>query len=774
MLRLTFAYPDGGSTAVFLLALAWGILRRTGLLAHLIGTTPVGNAKGAGKEGWLSRWLQKNTQPQGAGGAGASGSLWARLFGKKGEGNAQSQPLFGDAWRRFLAQLALETGLFKHLSRAQARFLMRSMELFERGDLEAALRHALPLGGGALDAKTPPALGVPNARDSLAVSPFQRQASGTMNFGPEIEAKLRALYRKAFEKLRDANDVDRAAFVLAELLQNSAEAVTFLETHGQLELAARIAEARHLPPGLVVRAWWLAGNRKRAIALAKLHSAFADAVLRLERDPKQKPEALALRLLWANELAEAGRFAAAIEALGPAPEGAALARRWLRLGLERAPSDAKLLAFALQLEPAAWQEWQPSLQALWGSTEEGAPASRARFARELVRTSATEAGKPVLRIAARATMRAHLRDLSKGNPRLEKTDWEKLQTLANDGILRADVRLPPVTQASKPDSPVEIRVTGSGGALAPTDAVWLESGELLVALGEAGAQLRGRDGRVKAHFDVPAHKIVRPFEGDRVLLLAPRDDSTRVSKLDVGTRKAAFWGDLRLERFCDSFNGAIWFVAGEGRVRALDVSAPSPASLWDSGDMDGVVIDMALSASSLCALVSHLWKEGFVLESWRFDTSTLVLRERRRPIAFPTPFETTSMRQVFADGEQFALSINPKRSLSQSLPDETPFLFWQRDDSEVPLEEAPTEFFGVATSSKHAMILWRNAGGSAATLLTRSSLSVEARLHFPNAARISAREGDEVGKQWLVWDDLGRAVLFDSATGTLKREWSLT
>lgn len=773
IVRLFFASPGDGANVLIWSVWTWMILRVSGLMSRLVGSAQTGTGKGAGGQGWLARWVKQNAGTQGTAPAGAAGALWARLFGKKGEGNGQSQPSLGDAWRRFLAQLALETGLFKHLSRAQARFLMRSMELFERGDLEAALRHALPLGGAGTDRVPPPALGVPNARDSLAISPLQRRASGTMNFGPELEAKLRALYRKAFERLRDANDVDRAAFVLAELLQNSAEAVTFLETHGQLELSARIAEARHLPPGLVVRAWWLAGDRPRAIALAKLHGAFADAVLRLERDPKQKSEALSLRLLWANELAEAGRFGAAIEALGAAPEGAALARRWLRLGLERDSSNTKLLACALQLEPAAWQEWQPMLQALWRSGEEGAAANRARFARELVKTPATQADKPVLQIAARASIRALVGDAAQSAERLDKGDWEKLQALANDGILCADVRLPSAPKASLPVTPVEIRVEASEGALVPTDAVWLESGELLVALGEAGAQLRGRDGKVKAHFDVPAHQIVRSFEGNRVLLLAPRDDSTRVSKLDVGTRKAAVWGDLRLERSCHSFNGTIWFVASEGRVRALDVSAPSPASLWDCGDMDGKVIDMALAPGSLCALVSHIWSEGFVLESWRFDSSTLVLRERRRPSAFPAPTQLTSMRRVFANAEQFAVSIKPKPSLTQDAPNETPFLFWQRDDSDTPIEEAPLEFFDAVTSSNHAMILWRSEGGSTATLFDNSSAKVMARLRFPDAARLGARECDEIGKQWLVWDNLGRVVLFDSATGAAKREWSL-
>jgi len=771
MLRLTFAYPDGGSVAVFLLAFAWGILRRTGLMVRLVGSTQAGTANSAGKESWLARFLQKNAGTKGETLVGASASIWARWFGKKKESSGKAQPSLGDAWRRFLAQLALESGLFKHLSRAQARFLLRSMELFERGDLEAALRHALPLGGGVDNLATPPALSVPNARDSLAISPHQGRARGTLNFGPEVEAKLRALYRKAFEKLRDAGEVDRAAFVLAELLQNSAEAVTFLETHGQLELAAQIAEGRRLPPGLVVRAWWLAGNRQRAISLARLHGAFADAVLRLERDPKQVYEALSLRLLWANELAEQGRFGAAIEAIGNSSQGSALARKWLRLGLQAAPSDAKLLVRALQLEPGSWKEWQPLLQELWHAREENSPANRLRFARELAKVSPGKDEKSAMQVAARATVRALVGDAAGSGERLDKNEWEKLQTLADDGILRADVRLPSPAKAPVPASPVEIRIEGNEGTLAPRDAVWLESGELLVALGEAGAQLRGRDGKVKAHFDVPAHQIVRPFEGNRALLLAPRDDSMRVCQLDVGARRAKVWGDLRLEDFCDSFNGAVWFVASEGRVHALDITAPSPVALWDCGDMDGKVIDMALGGGSLSALVSHIWAQGFVLESWRFDVPSLLLRERRIPKAFPPPTPATSMRRVFANGEQFSLDIKPIPTLNPPSETETTHLFCQGDDQDFPIEETPIQFFGAATSTRAAMIGWQNAGGSVATLLDLTSSRVGARLHFLGAGEVRARE---CGGFWLVWDDRGRMALFDPASGSLRRQWALS
>ena len=43
----------------------------------------------------------------------------------------------------------------------------------------------------------------------------------------------------------------------------------------------RIAEGRALPAEHVVRLWWLAGNRDRAVQVARVRAAFAAAVDRL-------------------------------------------------------------------------------------------------------------------------------------------------------------------------------------------------------------------------------------------------------------------------------------------------------------------------------------------------------------------------------------------------------------------------------------------------------------------------------------------------------------
>ena len=705
MVRVAFASPESLDFVWTLFIIALVAARTTALVGRLVGTQPVGaqrvpvSPSGAGSgngAGWLARWMQARLKSRAlpTGVTSKDTSLWGRLFGKKGEpGPPQPDPL-GDAWRRLLAQGALQSGLFKQLGRAQARYLLRSMELFERGDLEAALRHAIALGAKSDEGRAaPPALGLPNARDDLNLSLFGGAARGSFNFGPEIESKLRALYRRAFERLRDTGDWQKAAFVLADLLQNAEEAVAFLEEQGQYELAAKLAEGRNLAPGLVVRAWWLAGNRERAIQIARLKEAFADAVTRLERDPKRKDDAAAMRLLWGQHLAELGRFAPAVEAVWPVEAGRPLAQKWLRLGLNQHTSP-RLVARALSIEPGAWNEWRPFLDALWTCAhDENGARERETLARELVNQK--NESNVALQVAARQTARAVLNDGARGLGGIEKASWDNLLSLSGDGILRADSKWP--QPKAKPSAfptsgeALEIRVQGEPGTMRARDAILLPGGELLVALGEIGARLLARNGKTRAHFDVPAHEIVRAFDAPRALLLAHRDETIRVAKLDLSSRQTSLWGDIRADCFADSFDGATWLAASDGRIRAFDMTGGAPSSLWDSGDLGGHASKMAISRASLAVLVERRLTNEAKCESWRFELPSLILRERRTPVDFLCLFTPNSSRYVNAFARQFDVAIADNEMQS---------LTWAPEKAAVPIETGAQTIHDVRFSTQ--------------------------------------------------------------------------
>ena len=110
--------------------------------------------------------------------------------------------------------------------------------------------------------------------------PYTTQSSKARQF---FVANPKSVH-KSFERLEAQGRIEEATFVLAELLKNNAEAVDFLAKHGRYRLAAELAEARNLPKETIVRQWYLAGEKMRAVRLAILHNCFEYAVTKLEQE----------------------------------------------------------------------------------------------------------------------------------------------------------------------------------------------------------------------------------------------------------------------------------------------------------------------------------------------------------------------------------------------------------------------------------------------------------------------------------------------------------
>lgn len=159
---------------------------------------------------------------------------------------------------------------------------------------------------------------------------------------------LTELYRAAAERLEGQGRFDEAAFVLADLLEAPAEAVALLERHDRLTQAAELAEGRELAADLVVRLWWRAGERARAVRTAHRRGAFATAVERLAATDPQA--ARGLRAAWAEHCRAAGDRLGAVEAAWPdealRPSVAADLRDAVALG---GPTRGRALPYLLAL-----------------------------------------------------------------------------------------------------------------------------------------------------------------------------------------------------------------------------------------------------------------------------------------------------------------------------------------------------------------------------------------------------------------------------------------
>ncbi|QDE93468.1 hypothetical protein BHS06_33270 [Myxococcus xanthus] len=580
------------------------------MLARMEGRrAPV--AAGARRPGWWA-WLREKFSRQGASVRGGGESErgrpgWMAWFGAALLGAvAPGAPQGPSPWSWLSDWMMRNTLLGAWARQRKAEYVRRLFDMFEEGNLHEALRHAIPLGK-ELSENAREALGLPGPRAQLTVQTEARGAAGSVfGGGSDLYSALQQRYREAFRRFEREGRIDEAAFVLAELLGAVEEAVSFLERHGRFKLAAELAEGRKLAPGLVVRQWFLAQDVARAVAIARRSGAFGDAVARLERS--NPPEALALRLLWAETLAEAGDYARAVQVVWPVAKNRAPAREWLERGIASGgATGARLLAmWATAFADGLTVAGARVRELLDDDAPERAP-ERFVFGLALVEEPPS-ANRTALVVP---TLRALLRDRAAGNARFtsDLSLIKRLLGAAPDGTLRTD--LPSLADCISPawrETPerprIEVTVRASeAGTFTLHDVVVLPDGRLLYALGEAGARLVRADGRMVAHFDVPAFRLVPSIHGDRVLVLAHRGDVWRLSRLDLVARRCSPWGEMMLNAWSPSYDGNVWFVSSENTVMMVDALAADWRALWRVPELADRVIEIAADATHMSFVV---------------------------------------------------------------------------------------------------------------------------------------------------------------------------
>ena len=554
-----------------------------------------------------------------AGASGASGSRRALAAVPQGPVSPTMLDRVTAAIRNWIAAVAVHARLAPLIGRRQADYLLRMIDMFDRGDLSEALRHAVPLteeqSSGGLVA---PALGVPAPRSGLDISLGRRGGVGSalLTTG-DFYAEMRAKYRAAFERLEREGRIDEAAFVLAELLRESAEAVSFLERHGRLHLAAELAEARSLPPGVLVRQWLLAGEVGRAVRIARRHGAFADALARLEKHEKGP----VLRLLWAETLAEAGDFAAAVETAWPVDRARGLCEAWIEAAIARGGAGAaRMLARKVALLPEAFAEVRGKVLEICEDGGSGLPAERRALADALLGGEATREARTL----ARPLIRALVRDGARASSAATGAVVKRLVTFSGDDAIRADLPAWPTVDRTPLDAvgvPWRVEVDAADtGPTAAMDVALLPGGRVALALGEAGVRVLARDGRTLFHLDQPAHRLVISDHGDRAIALAPRGTCIhRLARLDFAGRRAEAWCEARIGAFARDFDGEQWVVTEGAEILVVDAlearfealaSIPAPRPV--------VVIGRSATGCGLvCASRDDGWsRHRFDLPSW--------------------------------------------------------------------------------------------------------------------------------------------------------------
>jgi len=703
-----------------------------------------------GRPSLLARLLSFFGTSDGAGASPPSGSAPAS------KSLAPPPPPSGPGlFSRLAGWLARSTPLGALLGQRKAEYMRKLFDLFEEGNLEEALRYAIPLDKGAPSEQARVALGLPGPREKLAIEPRQGGSGSIFGGGAEVYQALRERYRAAFQKLEREGRIEEAAFVLAELLQESAEAVSFLERHGRLKLAAELAEGRNLPPGLVVRQWVLAKDVARAVDIARRTGAFADAVPRLERT--HPAEARVLRLLWGEVLAQAGDYGRAVDVVWPLEDARRLTLAWLERGVEGGGvSGARLLARMGMAFPERFDRVRArALALLEGEDAEGAPAREAfagALAREL--SDGKKAGGTASALL-RPAVRALLRDRAAGHLLMKRQELERLVTLTGDTALRADLpSLPALPERNGflvDGKPAAYGFEpGEGGPWPLLDAVPLPDGRVLVALGEAGARLLAPDGRCLAHFDVPAFSLVLSLHEDRALALAPRGTLQRLSRLDLTHRRAEHWCDARVDAFAREYDGNLWFIAVKDTVMAVDALASDLRALWRVTQVGNAVQLISVGPTSLSFLTLLYELHELNHERWTYSLPDLTLRARERlPVEMAKSVGAFSLR---AEGELAALTeeavcwLGPLTGPASRLP-------------ELSLES-------LVLGQGWMVTLERTSVGFGVRLLHRTTGAVHAQFLFEGEHPVSVRFLKE---ELMLFDKAGRLARVDPARGEVRR-----
>ncbi|AEI64184.1 bpX6 domain-containing protein [Corallococcus macrosporus] len=634
-----------------------------------------GGGTGGGRPGWLAR-LGAAFRGPGAHGpqqgrphaSGWLARLAAMLQGPPRDAapralppSAPAAPRGPNPWGRLSDWMLRNTLLGEWVRQRKTEYVRRLFEMFEEGDLHEALRHAIPLSKEMSDGARE-ALGLPGLREQLTLQTQARGGAGAVFAGgPDLYSALQQRYREAFRRFEREGRFDEAAFVLAELLGAVEEAVSFLERHGRFKLAAELAEGRKLEPGIVVRQWFLAGDVARAVAIARRSGAFADAVARLERS--NPPEARALRLLWAETLAEAGDYARAIQVVWPVAQNREAARTWLERGVAcGGATGVRLLAMWATAFPDGLTAAGERVRELLEDDAPGRASERFVFGLALVE-EAPSANRTALVVP---TLRALLRDRAAGNARFT-SDLDLIKRLlaaAPDGTLRTD--LPTLGDCVHPawrDDHARPRAeatvwASSAGTFTVHDAVVLPDGRLLYALGEAGARLVRADGGMVAHFDVPAFCLVPSWHGDRVLALARRGDVWRLSRLDLVARRSRPWCDVALTAWAPSYDGDVWFVSQDTTVMMVDALASGFRALWSVPGLEQAAICLAADATHMSFCVGKRERWTYALA----DGPTLRDRSALPPEVMD-PRRVLVAQSMVPDGETAMLSMEfPPRS----------------------------------------------------------------------------------------------------------------
>lgn len=485
---------------------------------------------------------------------------------------SQSKP---QRWRNYFAHFAIFTKLHHLIKFRQGKYLESMVKMFEKGQLDEALRHAIPLDS-ANSQFTQQSFGAPKPRSKLTLSERYDETGSSIYLDESLKQHLKRVYLQAFDKLAKENRIEEAVFVMIELLNNLTEGIEYLEKQQRYQQALDIAIARDADVNIIVRLCCLTEQWDKAILFARRENAFANTIMLLQ--DKNTDIANELRVVWAQTLAEQSEWLAAIDVIWPLKAYRYLAEEWFEYAKQAEEFNADVMIKQLILQPEVIDDYQPYLTQLQENPE--LYANRVAIAVSLLKH---DCHISKLSILLRPLLNVIIADTLEYPSSISKHELLRLIELSQDKVLKAELPLQQlVVKTHKPLSQTNKResiICNTLGHREIYDTVVLSNGLYLLALGEAGIMLVDKRGKQHSHYMTAAHHFVLSHNKRQVLILAQRDNYYVLHKFDATTKQLLQLANIRLDFYLDVFDGIHWTVGINNHIQVLDIQK-SLAIVW--------------------------------------------------------------------------------------------------------------------------------------------------------------------------------------------------
>ncbi|OCG18263.1 bpX6 domain-containing protein [Gilliamella sp. WF3-4] len=471
-------------------------------------------------------------------------------------------------WRNYLSLFSIVSKLSHLIALRQGNYIETMLKKFEQGNLEDALRYAIPINNNSPSKGQ--AFGVPKPRNKLSLSESVYGNSSSIYLEEKLQKHLQVLYQQSFEKLAKQDRVEEAVFVLVELLNNLDEGLEFLMQRKRYKQAMELAIARDAKPELIIKLCCLANDWNKAVMIARRDNAFANAILMLEKD---QPEIVdRLRLEWANALADRAEWLAAIDVIWPLPKYRYLAEEWFNNidKLDAQAIDAKAIVKRLILMPESIDKLEDRLTEIKNNPD--FYQKRLGIAQQILEQQQYIEN---LRSLLRVLINNILADVVTYPNEFTKVDIAKLIELTQDKSLKIDMPNSSLTLARhKPlleSNRLLLYICPEAGYRSIYHMAVLTDNNYLLALGEAGIIKVDRQGKQLAHFMIPAERLVISHNRLQVLALVKRNNYYRIHKLDLSTGKFIDLGVVQFQQCHWTFDGINWTIVNNNCIEVINI-----------------------------------------------------------------------------------------------------------------------------------------------------------------------------------------------------------